>query len=511
MIKKVAIIIGAGPAGLTAGLELTRKTDVVPIILESSPHIGGISKTLEFDGNRIDLGGHRFFSKSEIVMDWWADIFPTEKQENPNLDRIEVSNKLGENSFLIRNRLSRIYYNKKFFNYPVTLSFNTLKNLGLVKSIKIGLSYIYIRLFPIKKEETLEDFYINRFGKELYSTFFEDYTEKVWGYHPSKIDPDWGSQRIKGVSLREVILNAVENIFRRSSDVSQKGTQTSLIQKFLYPKLGPGYFWEYVAKEIERRGGKILCNHKVTKVLTKNGKVLEVEVTKKDGTKEMFKGDFFFSSMAVRDLVSELDPKPPEKVIEVANGLMYRNFVTVGILANKLQIKNETDIKTRNNLVPDNWIYIQEPNVTIARIQIFNNWSPFMVKDKNKVWMGLEYMCGEDDKIWNKKDNEMSKFAVEELEKIGVLKKENVLKTHVVRMPKTYPAYFGTYKKLGTVKEYLNTLENLFPIGRNGMHRYNNQDHSMLSAMEAVKNIKENIKSKDNIWNINAEGEYHEK
>jgi protoporphyrinogen oxidase len=531
--QKIAIIIGAGPAGLTAAYELSSKTDIKPIIYEMTEDIGGISKTVNYKGNRIDIGGHRFFSKSDRVMQWWLNILPL--QEAPAKDDIIsgknpfIRNKTqqpanqkksqkyeapnpekNDRVMLIRRRLSRIFFLRKFFNYPVSLNYKTLSHLGPIRIIKIILSYMKIQLFPIR-ESSLEDFFINRFGKELYLTFFKDYTEKVWGVPCNRIKPEWGAQRIKGLSVTKAVLHAIKNITSKDSSITQKKTETSLIEQFLYPKFGPGQMWETVAKIVKERGGETYLMHRVVGIKSRNNKIIEVKVKDEiTGEVETKKGDYFFSTMPVKEFIEAFDESVPQQVKEVAQGLLYRDFITVGLLLRKLKIRNDTKIKTINNNIPDNWIYIQERDVKLARLQIFNNWSPYMVKDVHTVWIGLEYVCNEGDMLWNKSDGDLSEFAADELSQIGIIDKEDVLDSIVIRMQKTYPAYFGSYDHFHIIRKFTDSFENLFLIGRNGMHRYNNQDHSMLTAMTAVENIINNIRSKDNIWAINIEKEYHE-
>jgi protoporphyrinogen oxidase len=523
MNKKNAIIIGAGPAGLTAALELLNKTDIKPIVFEQSSDIGGISKTVNYKGNRIDIGGHRFFSKSDRVMNFWLDLMPI--QTVPSKDDILLGRDLPpieykrekvadpqkeDNVMLIRKRLSRILFLRKFFDYPVSLTLITISNLGIFRTIKIGLSYIKARIFRIKEEKSLEDFFINRFGRELYKTFFKDYTEKVWGISCDKINPEWGAQRIKGLSIIRAVKHAIKALIYKDKSIGQKEVETSLISQFLYPKHGPGQFWELVAQNIQAKGGQVILNHKAIGFENQNGKITSVSM-RDEKTSEVKKinADYVFSTMPVKELIEDMQ-NVPQSVREIAAGLCYRDFITVGLLAKKLKIKNNTDIKTINNIVPDNWIYVQEKDVKIGRLQIFNNWSPYMVANDATVWLGLEYFCNTGDEIWNKSDDEMKEFAVSELEKIGIIERQDVLDNVVVRVEKTYPAYFGSYDKFDIVKNYTDGFTNLFLIGRNGMHRYNNQDHSMLTAMTAVENIIAGIESKDNIWIINAEEDYHE-
>lgn len=520
---KIAIIIGGGPAGLTAAYELLHHSDIKPIVIEMSNDLGGISKTVNYKGNRMDMGGHRFFSKSEKIMQWWHNILPV--QRLPSKNEIKQVNSYPENNpacfqhntgldpektdkvMLIRNRLSRIFFLRKFFNYPVTLNFNTIANLGFYRIIKIGLSYFKIRVFPIKEEKSLEDFYRNRFGNDLYKTFFKDYTEKVWGVSCKEISHKWGVQRIKGLSVSKTILHAFKSVLGMPDSITQKKTETSLIDKFLYPKYGPGQMWEETGKVIESKGGEIIKNSKVTGLITEDNNVISVQVKNfETGETNILEADYFLSSMPVKELIDIFKNKVPDEVKAIANGLIYRDFITVGLLLKKLKIKNET--KTINNLIPDNWIYIQEKEVKIGRIQIFNNWSPYMVKSKNTVWIGLEYFCNKGDELWNKEDDEFIQFAIGELAKIDLIIKGDVIDSAIYRIPKAYPAYFGTFDKFDTVRKFTDSFKNLFLIGRNGMHRYNNQDHSMLSAMVAVENIIKGISSKDNIWSINTEEEY---
>ncbi|OFY33987.1 MAG: hypothetical protein A2W91_15345 [Bacteroidetes bacterium GWF2_38_335] len=520
MNKKHAIIIGAGPAGLTAAKELLDKTDIIPVILEASANIGGISKTVNYKGNHIDIGGHRFFSKSDRVMDWWLNILPVQKTDGVSPNEINYQNKSKEidlekpgpdpnesdRVMLVRKRLSRIIYLRKFFDYPVSLNFNTIKNLGPVRLVKIAFSYLWIRLFPIKNEKTLEEFFINRFGKQLYKTFFRDYTEKVWGVKCSQISAEWGAQRIKGLSVSKALVFAIKKMFSSKKSIRQKNIETTLIEQFLYPKFGPGHLWNEVAEYISEKGGQIHLNWVVEKINLSEGKIMSVNARNilSDQSAE-FNGDYFFSTMPVKDLVKGMSGiQIPAKVMEVANGLIYRDFVTVGLLLNKLTVHGkETSIK-------DNWIYVQESDVKVGRLQFFNNWSPYMVADPSKTWIGMEYFCNEGDDLWNMNEDEMKKFAALELEKIKMILSEDVVDSVVIKVPKTYPAYFGSYPDFQTIRDFTDKFENLFLVGRNGMHKYNNMDHSMLTAMVAVENIINGIKTKENIWQVNTEQEYHE-
>jgi len=486
MEQKKAIIIGAGPAGLTAAYELLKRTDIKPIVIEKSSFMGGISKTVNYKGNRIDIGGHRFFSKSDRVMGWWNNF---------------------DDMMLVRSRKSRIYHKRKLFDYPVSLSPKTVISLGLFKSIKVFFSYVKQIIFPIKEEKNLEDFMINRFGKELYLTFFKSYTHKLWGIPCNKISAEWGAQRIKGISITKVIVNFFKSIFRSKKDIKQKDTETSLIEQFLYPKHGPGQMWETVAEKIKEMGGQIITEHTVQGLVEDYNKITKVEaVDNKTGEIKTFESDYVFSTIDIKNFVRSLDDnKTPPEIRDISEGLIYRDFITVGLLLDKLKIKEKD-----GSMITDNWIYIQEPDVTVGRLQIFNNWSPYMVADKNKVWIGLEYFCTEGDALWEMSESEMIKLGKEELEKIDIIDQKDVIDATVIKQEKTYPAYFGTYDQFDTLKNYLNSYKNTFFIGRNGMHRYNNQDHSMLSAIKAVDNIVNNIEDKMNVWAVNTEKEYHE-
>lgn len=519
MKMKKVIIIGAGPAGLTAGYELLKdsKKDYEVIILEETDDIGGISKTVRYNGNRMDIGGHRFFSKDENVMKFWEDLMPIQGSnsfDDEKLEREKLLKKGGPNPeredivMLIRTRVSRIFYLKKFFDYPISLKLKTFTNMGLIRTIKAGFSYL--KTIFVKKEETsLENFYINHFGKVLYSMFFEKYTEKLWGRHPKEISADWGAQRVKGVSISAVVKDAFIKIF--GGKKNKKEVETSLIEQFWYPKYGPGQLWEILAEKIEENGGKIKKGHRVKNIYIENNKIKSVECDV-NGKTEIIKGDIFISSMPIKDLIKGFKGvEVPNEIKEIANGLPYVDFQTVGVLVDKLKIKNETKMKTLGNIIPDCWIYVQEPEVNMLRLQIFNNWSPYLVEDpENTVWIGLEYTCKEGDKYWNMSDKEFSEFAINELASIGIIDKEDVKDYHREKIKKAYPAYFDTYEHIDKIIDYLNSYSNLYCVGRNGQHRYNNMDHSMVTSFETVKNIKNGITSKENIWNVNTEKEYHE-
>ena len=518
---KRVIIIGAGPAGLTAAYELLKdngKDEYEVIVLEESDAIGGISKTVKHGNNRMDIGGHRFFSKDDEVMKWWSTLMPLQGKnsfDDEVLGREKPLNEGGPNPesedrvMLIRGRVSRIYYLKKFFDYPISMKPETFKNMGFSRTVKAGFSYL--KSAVIKREETsLENFYINRFGKVLYGMFFEGYTEKLWGRHPSEIDASWGAQRVKGLSIFALIKDMFGKVFGGKKD--NKKVETSLIEQYWYPKYGPGQLWETVASEIEKMGGKIVKNCQVKGVVCEDNQVKKVVCNTPLGEKSL-EGDIFVSSMPIKDLVEGISgDKPSEEVLTVAKGLPYRDFITVGLLVNRLNLENKTNIKTLGNIVPDCWIYVQEPDVKLGRIQIFNNWSPYMVEDpQNTVWIGLEYFCNEGDEYWNMDDESYIKFAISELEKMGIVKAEDVLDAHREKVKKAYPAYFDTYDEIGVVVDYLKSFNNLYCVGRNGQHRYNNMDHSMVTAMRAVDCIKGKIDDVDVVWNVNTEKEYHEK
>lgn len=518
MKKDKVIIIGAGPAGLTAGYELLKEKEKYEvIILEEENQVGGISKTIKYKENRMDIGGHRFFSKDENVMNFWKELMPIQGKmsfDDKVLQREKPLEKDGpdpekeDKVMLLRNRVSRIYYLKKFFDYPVSLKWETLKNMGFIRTLKAGFSYLKSLIFK-KKEDSLENFYINRFGKTLYGMFFEKYTEKLWGRHPSDISAEWGEQRVKGISIIAVIKDMFNKAFGRKN---KQNTETSLIEQYWYPKYGPGQLWETLASKVEEMGGVIQKNHKVKKINISKNRIISVEC-EVNGAMVTIDGDIFISSMPIKDLVSGFEGTVvPKEMTDIASGLPYRDFITVGLLIDKLNLENKTQIKTLGNIVPDCWIYVQEPDVKMGRIQIFNNWSPYLTKDPGKsVWIGLEYFCNENDEYWNMSDEDFIEFAVNELIKMGIItSKENVKDSHREKIKKAYPAYFDTYSQMDKLIEYLDTFDNLYCVGRNGQHRYNNMDHSMVTSFEAVKNIKQGIKDKSNIWSVNTEKEYHE-
>ena len=516
-MKKV-IIIGAGPAGITAGYELlkNKKDDYEVVIIEESNEIGGISRTVKYNGNRMDIGGHRFFSKDDRVMNWWSEMMPTQGADAYDDKILGRAKDLVENGpnpesddtvMLVRDRISRIYYKKHFFDYPISLKWSTIRNMGFFTTIAAGFSYLKASIF--KKEETsLENFYINRFGKKLYSMFFEGYTEKLWGRHPREISADWGSQRVKGLSIKAIIKDVFSKIFKKKKDSKQ--VETSLIEKFFYPKYGPGQLWETAADNICEMGGTIIKNAKVTSILSDGSKVSSI-IYEQNGESIELAGDLFISSMPIKDLINGMN-NVPEDIQYISSNLPYRDFVTVGVLLDKINLKNQTQFKTLNNIVPDCWIYVQDAGIKLGRIQIFNNWSPYLVKDiDSKIWIGLEYFCNENDDFWNLSEEECINFAGEELVKMGIISStDEILDAHREKVKKAYPAYFDTYSRMPEVIDYLNKFGNLYCVGRNGQHRYNNMDHSMATSFEAVDNILNSKADKTNIWNVNTEGEYHE-
>ncbi len=512
--RKTAIIIGAGPAGLTAAYHLLKMGVACPTVLEESPFIGGISRTAVYHGNRIDMGGHRFFTKNKEVMDLWKSLMPV--QGAPSKDDRLLGRTLGfekggpdpektDRVLLLRNRISRICFLRRFYDYPLSLKSQTFLNMGLFRTLKAGIGYL-ASVCHKRKEWSLEDLFINRFGKTLYQMFFEGYTEKIWGVHPSKISPDWGAQRVKGISLSKAVFSALMRPFRRGAHEGE----TSLIESYLYPKKGAGQMWEIMAGEISKLGGEIVLNARVCGLTASaDGCVSQVAYQKGDRM-ESLSGNYFFSSMPITDLIAAIGKNVPENVRRVANALPYRDFISVGLLVKRLGLVNGTKIKTLNGLVPDSWIYINERDVQMGRLQIFNNWSPYLMADfENTVLLGGEYFCDEGDRLWNMDDASFIDFAVRELEKIGILNGADVLDAVRFKIKKAYPAYFGSYAEFDVVRSYLDSFSNLYCIGRNGQHRYNNMDHSMLTAIEAVRVLCSGG-TKESVWSVNTEAEYHE-
>lgn len=516
-MKKV-LIIGAGPAGLTAAYELLNKTkeDMEVVVFEESGAMGGISKTVNYKGNRMDMGGHRFFSKVPEVNEWWNHMLPM--QGAPSWDDIALERQIPladqgpdpekeDRVMLHRNRVSRIFYEQRFFDYPIQLKLELFVNMGLVNTVQAMFSYLGSVLHK-REEKSLEDFYINRFGKKLYSMFFENYTENLWGRHPSGIDPSWGAQRAKGLSVFAIIKDVFGKMLPKKKN---RHVETSLIESFSYPKLGPGQLWDVTAEEIEKKGGKILRNAKVTGIRKDENNVITALQYEQDGETKTMEGDIVISSMPIKDLIAGMNDVPEEPA-RIAKGLPYRDYMTLGVLVPKLNLKNKTKIKTVGNIVPDNWVYVHDRSVKMGRFQIYNNWSPYMVKDlETTVWVGLEYFCNEGDDFWNQSDEEFTRLGMQEMVKMGLIDSTDlVIDTHAERVKKAYPAYFDTYEEMDKLIAYLNTIDNLYCVGRNGQHRYNNIDHSMVTSFEAVKNILSGKTDKSNIWSVNTEKEYHE-
>lgn len=465
------VIIGAGPAGLTAAYQLC-KLGKESIVLEKDQLVGGIARTVNYKNYLFDIGGHRFFTKIKEAKHMWQEVL----QEN----------------FLHRKRLSRIYYNKKYFHYPIRL-LNALSGLGIWNSSLILSSYIHAHIFPYKKEDTFEQWVTNRFGKRLYDIFFKSYTEKVWGIPCNEIRAEWAAQRIQGLSLRSALKNALMNPYKKShGDIAK-----TLINSFDYPKLGPGMMWQTVSNIIQKNGAIVDLGSEVETIILdkKKNKVDSIEVKSK-GQKKLFRGKDFISTMPIRELIQKIQPSVPGEVLEAANNLKYRDFLTVALIVNQ------------PDLFPDNWIYIHDPLVKLGRIQNFKNWSPDMVSDQNKSCLGLEYFCFEGDELWNMQDKDLIELGKKELEAIGLVKSSDIKDGSVVRMPKAYPAYDSKYREmLNIIRQYLKGISNLQLVGRNGLHRYNNQDHSMLTAMLAVENIHG---ANHDLWSVNEEQEYHE-
>ncbi len=463
---KRVVIIGAGPAGLTAALELS-KHGVPVVVLESDTMVGGLARTVDYKGYLFDIGGHRFFTKWEEVSRIWREI-------------------LGE-KFLLRPRLSRIYYRKKFFSYPLDAK-NALLGLGLIESLRIMASYVYSQIHPFPKEENFEQWVSNRFGRRLYEIFFKTYTEKVWGVPCTSLRAEWAAQRIRGLSLRTIVLNAL---------FPQKHPKVkTLIDRFHYPERGPGQMWETLTQRLMAAGHRVLRERRVVRICHSHGVVTRVITCGTNG-EESYEGTHFISSMPIRDLINALDPPPPEAISQAARNLRYRDFLIVGLIIN------------RKEVVPDNWIYIHEPNVRVGRIQNFKNWSLAMVPDPDKTCLGMEYFVFENDELWSNSDEVLINLARREIVQLGIVKEEEIADGTVVRMPKAYPMYGpGWAEQVEQIREYLQSnLSNLQLVGRNGMHKYNNQDHSMMTALCAARNI---LGASHDLWAINTEPDYQE-
>ena len=464
--ERFAVIIGAGPAGLTAALELS-KQGVRAVVLEADKQVGGLARTVNYKGYLFDIGGHRFYTKWEEVNQIWHDI-------------------LGE-KFLVRPRLSRIYYRKKFFLYPLVAR-NALLGLGMIESARVLASYLRWWLFPASKEDNLEEWICNRFGKRLYEIFFKTYTEKVWGVPCTSIRAEWAAQRIRGLSLA----TAIHNVFLPSKQPKTK----TLIDRFHYPERGPGQMWETLAERLTHAEYPVLTKRTVTRICHRGGRVTHVVTSGQHGD-ESFEGTDFISSMPIRDLINALEPQPPEAILRNANSLRYRDFLIVSLIID------------RRDVVPDNWIYVHEPRVKVGRIQNFKNWSPAMVPDSNKTCLGMEYFVFENDDLWSSTDEGLLELARREIVELGLVRVQEIRDGTVVRIQKAYPMYdAGWAEQVKRLREYVESnLRNLQLVGRNGMHKYNNQDHSMMTALCAARNI---CGASHDLWAINTEPDYQE-
>lgn len=467
-MSKPIVIMGAGPAGLTAAWQLVRAGREV-VVWEADPlYVGGISRTVQAENFRFDIGGHRFFSKSPEVNEVWRQIMPDDFIECP--------------------RLSRIYYKGKFFSYPVEAIDSFIK-LGPIETVRVILSYCHARLFPIRPELTFAQWVTNRFGKRLFQVFFKTYTEKVWGISCDEISADWAAQRIKGLSLREAILNAFKG-------KKAKPTAKTLIRNFFYPRLGPGQMWETATAKITEMGGKVMMDRTVQTIHWDETGVTHVTGINQQGEFFQQEGTHFISSIPLKELMLSLDPPPPKEVVAAAKSLRYRDFITVCLVVN------------RADIFPDTWIYIHDPSVKVGRIQNYKNWSAAMVPDPNLSTLGMEYFCFEGDGQWISSDYDLAQLAIREATQIGIIKANEVKDAFVVRMPKAYPIYDQHYQThVSTIRAWVSQFGNLQPVGRNGMHHYNNQDHSMMTAMLAARNIEG---ANYDCWQVNTEAEYHE-
>ena len=472
---KEVLVLGAGPAGLTAAFVLQDSGIKTKVLEADTKYVGGISKTVTENGFKFDIGGHRFFTKSTIVQELWTRMLSEDRwiKEVP--------------------RMSRIYYRQKFFNYPLSAT-DALKKLGIFEALKCMLSYLRFKLKPIKDPKSFEDWVTNQFGKRLFEIFFKSYTEKVWGMRCDEISADWASQRIKGLSLGEAALNSLPK-FMRSLKNKDEVIRT-LADKFDYPQNGPGELWESVQKKLEENNSAVLMGKRVTKLFHANSKISHIETTNTDGGVQTHSGSHVISSLPLRQLINSLEPKPPEEILVAANSLNYRDFLTVVL------------IYDQSSIFLDNWIYIHEPTVMVGRIQNFKNWSPAMVPDNQLTSLGLEYFCFEGDQLWQMSDEDLITLGARELNLIG-LTSLHPLQGFVVRCKKAYPIYDDSYKThVQKISDWVsNNVTNLQLVGRNGMHMYNNQDHSMLTAYLAAKNV---TGEKHNLWSVNSSAEYHE-
>lgn len=511
MDRKKVIVIGAGPAGLTAAYELAKTGKYDVCVLEADHQVGGISRTVNYKGNLIDIGGHRFFSKSDQVLDWWAQFLPvidttqdhqeiTYHNKTKGIDSLVL--KTAENAMLIRPRLSRIYFKQRMYDYPLKISLNMMLNLGKKRSLRMARDLIKSWIFPIKPEKNLEDFYINRFGNEIYRMFFKDYTKKVWGKACKDISAEWGRQRVKSLNVPELVWNSLTRMLGVGRFTNRNASR-SLIEKFLYPAKGPGMLWEKVADECVALGVDIRLKAHVRKLDVSNGLVHSVS-WHEDGKDHTAVADVVMSTMPMRHLFRCMGDAVPAAVANVASKLEYRDFLIVGLKLERLSFDQE-----QGHDIRDNWIYIQDKGVKVGRLQLFNNWSPFMVSGGGQ-WIGAEYFCDKGDELWDMPDEDLIRLALEELATIGILETDKYVDGTVVRCPKAYPSYTGIYTDIQCLKDHLETIGNIYPMGRNGLHKYNNQDHSMLTAFKAVELIERGESSKEELWGVNTEEEYHE-
>lgn len=494
MEKKKVVIIGAGPAGLACAYQLleSNQDQFEIIILEADDKVGGLSKTINHNGSLFDIGPHRFFSKAQEVLSFWQDLMPFKSNDADNDDRI----------FLKKKRQTRIYYNNKFFDYPIKLNLINLKKFSFSHLLKSAIDYILSRIKPIKPEKSLEDFFINRFGKTLYRTFFQSYTEKVWGIPCQEISSEWGAQRVKSLSVIKVLLESFKSLFFKKHNTKE----TSLIEEFYYPSLGSGQMYEILADKVLVKGAQILKSSQAFKVITKDGLIQSIQFEDKNGIHSR-NLDYLISSAPIKNLIKMIDVSNTS-ILDISNNLLYRDFIIVALSYKK---ESNAILNTRGEKLDDQWLYIHDKNSPIGRLDIFNNFSEKMIKNNQEILIGAEYFCQENDNFWQKNDQELINISVEELERMEIISKDKFIEAKVHRQAKAYPAYFGSYKDFPKIKDFLSSFSNLYCIGRNGQHRYNNMDHSILCGLKSAEHIISPTFDKNDIWNINTEQSYHEK
>ena len=470
--SKHTVVLGAGPAGLTAACELTRHAVAVTVIEKDPHYVGGIARTVEYQGNRIDIGGHRFFSKNREIEDLWKEI-------------------LGE-ELLERTRSSRIFFRGRYFSYPLDIN-DLLMNLGFVEVFRCIISYLWVHIRPMRNPQTYEDWVGNEFGRRLFQILFKPYTEKVWGMSTKEISADWAPQRIRPLSLKR----AITSIWPGATSVDGRLTRT-LVDHFRYPRLGPGQMWERLRTILECSGQCIMPGQEVISIRHDGTRIVGVSVRDKQGVMQEVQGTHFISTLPIREMVEMYDPPLPLPVRKAAKGLKYRDFLVVALLVNK------------EDVFPDSWIYLPDPRIKVGRIQNYKNWSPAMVADPKLTCLGLEYFCSQGDRLWAVTDEDLIVFARQELVALGICQVEEILGGIVIRQAKAYPVYDEMYREhVAVVRRYVEEhLVNLQLAGRNGMHRYNNQDHSMMTALLAARNIAMGLKLDP--WKVNIEAEYHE-